>query len=108
MQILLQPHVTPPQTQQTRPRLYGHPTPVLTLPGRGESRQNEGKETRGNVSGQKPAKCIRCQVLPMVEDSQRENKENNFSSPMKRQRQSGDKYERWWRKEEESEKERGV
>ena len=33
-------------------------------------------------------------------------KENNFSGPMKRQRQSGEKCEMWRRKEEESEKER--
>lgn len=41
-------------------------TAVLTLRGRGGRREGET-----DVSRQKPATCIRCQVLPM-EDSQRQ------------------------------------
>lgn len=68
-------------------------TAVLTLRGRGDRREGET-----DVSRQRPATCIRCQVLPM-EDSQRQaqSKENNTIGPVQRlQRgEGGDVVECW-------------
>lgn len=50
-------------------------TAVLTLRGRGDRREGES-----DVSRQKPATCIRCQVLPM-EDSQRQAQRKQHHRP---------------------------